>query len=59
MLIHITDTDLRDKAQDGFDDVYFTKSDGVTKLAHEIEYNNSATGGLVAWVIIPYLSGST
>ena len=37
VLISITDTDLRDDAQNDGDDILFTSSDGTTKLSHEIE----------------------
>ncbi len=36
-------------------DFVFTKSDGVTKLDHEIEKFATTTGELVAWVCIPTL----
>jgi hypothetical protein len=39
-------------------DILFTAGDGVTKLSHEIERYDSATGELVAWVNIPALSPS-
>ena len=32
------------------DDILFTAADGVTKLAHEIESYDSATGALTIWV---------
>jgi hypothetical protein len=40
-------------------DVLFTKSDGTTKLDHEIESYASSTGNLVAWVQLPAVSTST
>ncbi|MCK4693953.1 MAG: DUF2341 domain-containing protein, partial [Anaerolineales bacterium] len=53
-----SDSDLAaDARNDGFD-ISFTASDGTTKLDHEIEYFNEATGELAAWVRIPYLSSS-
>jgi len=39
-------------------DILFTAGDGVTKLSHEIERYDPATGELVAWVTIPALSPS-
>jgi hypothetical protein len=39
-------------------DILFTAGDGVTKLSHEIERYDPATGELVAWVNIPALSPS-
>ncbi|ODS37678.1 MAG: hypothetical protein A7315_03895 [Candidatus Altiarchaeales archaeon WOR_SM1_79] len=59
MLIHITDSDLKDKAQSDGDDIMFVASDNETKLDHEIESYNSGTGELIAWVRIPYLSSTT
>ncbi|MFC1588559.1 DUF2341 domain-containing protein [Planctomycetota bacterium] len=45
-------------AQNDGGDFLFTGSDGSSKLAHEIEEYNPATGKLVAWVNIPVLSSS-
>jgi hypothetical protein len=42
-------------AQTDGDDLLFTSSDGTTKLAHEIERYDPATGELVAWVLLPSL----
>ncbi|MCK5062327.1 MAG: DUF2341 domain-containing protein, partial [Candidatus Aenigmarchaeota archaeon] len=58
LLINITDTDLTDHAQSDGDDIAFTDSGG-SKLDHEIEFYNSTTGWLVAWVRIPTLSNTT
>jgi hypothetical protein len=58
VLIGITDTDLKNKAQSDGDDIFFTASDGKTKLDHEIESYISATGELIAWVRIPSLSST-
>ena len=55
LLIDITDSDLRYKAQVDGDDIVFTDKDS-NKLAHEIEHYNSDTGQLVAWVRIPSVS---
>jgi hypothetical protein len=54
-----TDADLAAKAQDDGDDILFAAADGTTKLSHEIEYFNDATGQLVAWVKVPALSDTT
>jgi len=54
-----SDSDLASKAQSDANDILFTLSDGTTKLAHEIEDFNSATGKLIAWVKVPSLSSST
>ena len=54
ILISITDQDLRDKAQNDGDDILFMDNLGVaTKLYHEIEYFDGATGILTAWVNLP------
>ena len=47
-------------AQADHDDILFTKSDGVTKLDHEIEYYESASGSeeLDAWVQVESLSST-
>ena len=58
VLINLTDTDLITKAQADGDDIAFTNSTG-SQLDHEIEYFNSTTGFLVAWVRIPTLSNTT
>lgn len=64
VLISITDTDLRDDAQDNGNDICFTTNPDETnpanRLSHEIEYfDGVTTGKLVAWVKIPDLSGSS
>jgi len=58
VLISFTDSDLASKAQPDGDDILFTDGDGVTKLDHEIEYYDGATGELVAWVRVPSLSST-
>ncbi|MFW9866561.1 MAG: DUF2341 domain-containing protein, partial [Candidatus Thorarchaeota archaeon] len=58
MLVSFTDSDLINKTQPDGGDIYFTKANQITKLAHEIEYFNSTTGELIAWIKIPTLSGS-
>jgi hypothetical protein len=40
-------------------DILFTKSDGTTKINHEIESYTSSTGNLVAWVQLPSVSTSS
>jgi len=37
-------------------DVLFTAADGITKLSHEIEFYDYATGDISAWVKIPSVS---
>ncbi|MGB4848551.1 MAG: DUF2341 domain-containing protein, partial [Saprospiraceae bacterium] len=58
VLISITDANLQSGALSTGNDILFTSSDGITKLAHEIESYTSASGILVAWVNIPSLSSS-
>jgi hypothetical protein len=59
VLINITDTDLRDNAQDDGDDIAFVLYiDNTTQLNHEIELFNDTTGELVSWVNITSLSSS-
>ena len=64
VLISTTDADWIETpsghvAQTDGGDILFTASDGTTKLDHEIEKYDPATGELVAWVEVPMLSGST
>ena len=58
LLVSITDGDLQANARSDGWDIWFADSDTVTKLDHEIESYDSATGTLVAWVRIPNLSSS-
>ncbi|MFH2137115.1 MAG: DUF2341 domain-containing protein [Candidatus Omnitrophota bacterium] len=58
VLVSIVDTGLRDYARSDGYDIVFTASDGNTKLDHEIERFDKATGTLVAWVRIPSLSSA-
>lgn len=58
VLVSITDAQLQARAQADGDDIVFTGADHVTKLDHEIESYNAATGQLVAWVRIPSLSAT-
>ena len=50
VLASTTDNLLSTYAQSDGDDILFTSSDGTTKLNHEIEKYDSATGGLVSWI---------
>jgi len=65
ILYKVTDPDLKDTnhnghvAQSDGGDILFTKSDGTTKLDHEIEKYSSSTGELTAWVEIDSLSSTT
>jgi len=59
VLLDITDTDLRDKAQDDGDDILFMNGTGVaTRLYHEVEEFDGSTGRLVAWVNVSSLSSA-
>jgi len=58
VLVNITDTDLRDDAQNNGNDIAFTNSTGV-KLNHEIDSFNGATGELFAWVNVTSLSSAS
>ncbi|MCK5258390.1 MAG: DUF2341 domain-containing protein, partial [Thermoplasmatales archaeon] len=58
VLVNITDTDLRDDAQNNGNDIAFTNSTGV-KLNHEIESFNGTTGELFAWVNVTSLSSAS
>jgi hypothetical protein len=58
--IEITgDGDLGSNAQSSGDDIFFTADDGTTKLNHEIESYDPATGDLYAWVQVATLSSSS
>jgi Domain of unknown function (DUF2341) len=65
VLVNVTSTGLRASSSGGhvgnFDgsDILFTRSDGTTKVNHEIELYTSSTGNLVAWVQMPAVSTST
>ena len=64
MLVSVTDANLATVANGGSvgksngNDILFTASDGASKLNHEIESYNAATGQLIAWVNVPTLSAS-
>lgn len=53
-----TDASLAAHAKSNGFDILFTSSDGTTKINHELETFNSATGKLVAWVQVSGLSTS-
>ncbi|MCK5397556.1 MAG: DUF2341 domain-containing protein, partial [Thermoplasmata archaeon] len=57
LLVHITDTDLRDEAQANGYDIVFTNTEDTEQYAHQIEGNfNSTTGELKARVHIQDIS---
>ena len=58
ILVDITDSDLKNKAQFDGDDIVFTDT-GNNTLPHEIELYDSNTGHLIAWVRIPLVSATT
>jgi hypothetical protein len=58
ILFHNISSNFSDHAQVDGDDFVFTASDGVTRYNHEIEYYNSTTGELIAWVNISSLSST-
>jgi len=65
VLFSTTDANLKTVANGGSvgksdgSDILFTAGDGTTKLDHELERYNAATGEVLAWVRIPTLSNTT
>ena len=65
VLVSLTDANLATVVNGGNvgladgSDILFTAADGATKLNHEIEQYNPATGQLIAWVQIPTVSPTT
>ena len=57
VLIDITDADLATYAQSNGDDLAFT-DDNAMQLDHEIEFYDTGTGHVVAWVNVPDLSST-
>lgn len=53
VLVRMTDAALGAAAQPDGSDLRFVASDGVTRLAHEIEAYDPTTGTLTAWVRLP------
>jgi hypothetical protein len=58
LVVLSSDADLQASAQANGNDIVFTASDGTTKLSHEIERYDGATGELIAWVKVPSLSST-
>lgn len=58
VLVATTDGDLASDAQSTGNDLLFTRSDGVTRLRHEIEAYDASNGRLVAWVAVQDLSST-
>lgn len=59
VFIHLTDSDLKTKAQTNGNDILFMDNIGIAQqLNHEIESYDATTGELAAWVNIPSLSST-
>ena len=59
VLVDVTSAALASHAQSSGNDIFFTAADGTTKLSHEIESYDAATGHLVAWVKVTSVSASS
>ena len=60
LLINLgANTPFKNNALSNGDDFVITEKDGITKIPHEIENYDSATGTLVLWVKAPKVSDST
>ena len=59
LILLADDSDLLAAARTDGGDILFTADDGVSKLAHEIDTYDGATGALVAWVKVPTLAATT
>ncbi len=58
ILINITDSDLKNRAQSDGDDIVFIDSNNKDKYSHEIELYDNNNGHLVAWIKIPRVRSS-
>ncbi|MBX5327281.1 DUF2341 domain-containing protein, partial [Candidatus Bathyarchaeota archaeon A05DMB-4] len=58
VLIDLTDSNIKTKAQPDGDDFLFTDQNH-NKLNHQIELYDSTTGHLITWVNVPLLSSTT
>jgi hypothetical protein len=56
--IDLTDTEIAARAQPDGRDIYFTASDGATRLDHQLARVDLAAHRVTAWVRIPTLSGT-
>ncbi|MEM7322366.1 MAG: DUF2341 domain-containing protein [Actinomycetota bacterium] len=56
VLVDIVDPELVGNIQTDGDDVVFTAADGSTRLDHQLESVDAATGAVTAWVRLPSLS---
>jgi len=59
VLIKFTHNDLKQANESEGRDFVFTLSDGTTKLSHEIEHYDNATGEIIAWVNFPTLAAAS
>ena len=59
VLIKFTHNDFKQANDSEGRDFVFTASDGITKLFHEIEHYDNATGGIIAWVNFPTLAAAS
>ena len=59
VLIKFTHNDLKQANESEGRDFVFTLSDGTTKLSHEIESYDNATGEIIAWVNFPTLAAAS
>lgn len=65
MLLSVTDASLKSTSNGGKvgqadgGDIVFTGWNGTSKLSHEIEKYDAATGELVAWINIPFVSSTS
>lgn len=54
----ISDADLASNAASSGSDIYFTSSDGSTKLSYETEKFTKSTGEIKSWVKVPIISST-
>lgn len=59
LMVNITDINLATNADPSGSDILFTNDQNVTKLDHEIDFFNSTTGHLLAWVKVPMVSDAS
>jgi RHS repeat-associated protein len=65
ILFSATSTEFKSATNSGYvalyngADIFFTASDGMTKLNHELESYTATSGSIVAWVQVPVISTAT